>query len=126
MATISMSNPLPPPSVSKVVRRDPEQAAARAPAQVVSAESNAPAKQKPEGVSSSESNFNDLQQLTEQAFADENLRLSISYEKSIGRFVYRGVDRQTGEVVREYPPEEVIERIAHLREIAGIAIDRRL
>jgi flagellar protein FlaG len=52
--------------------------------------------------------------------------LSISFEKSIGRFVYRGVDRETGEVVREYPQEEVIERIAHLREIAGIAIDRSL
>ncbi len=124
MAQISMSNPLPPPSISKVVRREDEKTAADPVVKVASAESSAPEKQKPEGVSSSK--LNELQQLTEQAFAADDLRLSISFEKSIGRFVYRGVDRETGEVVREYPQEEVIERIAHLREIAGITIDRKL
>ncbi len=124
MAQISMSNPLPPPSVNKVVRREVEKVAAPAAPQVASAESKAPEKQKPEGVISS--NFDELQQLTEQAFAADDLRLSISFEKSIGRFVYRGVDRETGEVIREYPQEEVIKRIARLREIAGITIDRRL
>ena len=123
MAQISMSNPLPPPSVTKVVRREDETAASETVAKVASAENNAPEQQKPEGVLNSK--LNELQQLTEQAFAADDLRLSISFEKSIGRFVYRGVDRETGEVVREYPSEEVIERIAHLREIAGIAIDQR-
>ena len=124
MAAISMSNPLPPPSVSKVARREVEKVAETSAIKVTSVESNAPEKQKLEGVSSSK--LNELQQLTEQAFASDDLRLSISFEKSIGRFVYRGVDRETGEVVREYPPEEVIERIAHLREIAGIAVDRKM
>ena len=123
MAAISMSNPLPPPSVSKVARREVEKVAETSAIKVTSAESNAPEKQKLEGVSSSK--LNELQQLTEQAFASDDLRLSISFEKSIGRFVYRGVDRETGEVVREYPSEEVIKRIAKFREIAGIAIDRR-
>ncbi len=124
MANVSMSNPLPPPSVTKVVRREDETAARETVAKVASAENNAPEQQKPEGVLNSK--LNELQQLTEQAFAADDLRLSISFEKSIGRFVYRGVDRETGEVVREYPPEEVIERIAHLREIAGIAVDRKM
>ena len=124
MANVSMSNPLPPPSVIKVVRREDSEATSDTIAKVASVENNAPEKQKPEGVPNSK--LNELQQLTEQAFAADDLRLSISFEKSIGRFVYRGVDRETGEVVREYPPEEVIERIAHLREIAGITIDRRL
>jgi len=119
-----MSNPLPPPSVTKVVRREDETAASETVAKVASAENNAPEQQKPEGVLNSK--LNELQQLTEQAFAADDLRLSISFEKSIGRFVYRGVDRETGEVVREYPSEEVIERIAHLREIAGIAVDRKM
>ena len=123
MAAISMSNPLPPPSVSKVARREVEKVAETSAIKVTSVESNAPEKQKLEGVSSSK--LNELQQLTEQAFASDDLRLSISFEKSIGRFVYRGVDRETGEVVREYPSEEVIKRIATFREIAGIAIDRR-
>ena len=124
MANVSMSNPLPPPSVIKVVRREDSEATSDTIAKVASVENNAPEKQKPEGVPNSK--LNELQQLTEQAFVADDLRLSISFEKSIGRFVYRGVDRETGEVVREYPPEEVIERIAHLREIAGIAVDRKM
>lgn len=68
----------------------------------------------------------ELQRLAEQAFSDDNVRLSISFEKSIGRFIYRGVDPETGEVVREYPPEEVIERIAAIREVVGVAYDAKL
>ena len=124
MANISMSNPLPPPSVTKVVPREVDKVAVGPVSESNFVESNAPGKQKLEGVVSSK--LNELQQLTEQAFVADDLRLSISFEKSIGRFVYRGVDRETGEVVREYPQEEVIKRIAHMREIAGIAIDRRL
>ncbi|MBL6954462.1 MAG: flagellar protein FlaG [Alphaproteobacteria bacterium] len=124
MANISMSNPLPPPSVLKVVQREAGKAAIETVAKPASAESNTSGKQRLEGVPSSK--LNELQQLTEQAFVADDLRLSISFEKSIGRFVYRGVDRETGEIVREYPQEEVVKRIAHLREIAGIAIDRSL
>ncbi|MDA1098934.1 MAG: flagellar protein FlaG [Proteobacteria bacterium] len=124
MENISVLSPLPPPSITKVVQREVDKAATKIVVKSASDESNAPAKPKLEGVSSSK--LNELQQLTEQAFVADDLRLSISFEKSIGRFVYRGVDRETGEVVREYPQEEVVKRIAHLREIAGITIDRRL
>lgn len=124
MADISMLNPLPPPSITKVVRREVDKAAVETAAKPASAERNTPEKQKLEDVSSSK--LSELQQRAEQAFVADDLRLSISFEKSIGRFVYRGVDRQTGEIVREYPQEEVVKRIAHLREIAGITIDRRL
>lgn len=68
----------------------------------------------------------ELQQLADQAFSEDNVRLSISFEKSIGRFIYRGIDSETGEVVREYPPEEVIERIAAIREVVGVAFDAKL
>ena len=124
MANITMSNPLPPPTITKVVQREVGKAAFETVAKSASAVSNAPGMQKLEDIFSPK--LIELQQLTEQAFVADNLRLSISFEKSIGRFVYRGVDRETGEVVREFPQAEVIRRIAHLREIAGIAIDRRL
>jgi uncharacterized FlaG/YvyC family protein len=124
MANISMSNPLPPPSTTKVVQREVDKTAVKTTVKSAFAESSAPEKQKLEGDSSSK--LTELQELTEQAFVADDLRLSISFEKSIGRFVYRGVDRETGEVIREYPQEEVVKRIAHLREIAGITVDRRL
>lgn len=73
-----------------------------------------------------DSKIKDLQRLADEAFEKENLRLSISFDKEAGRFVYRGVDRETGEVVRQYPPEEIIDQIAAIREFAGVIVDRKL
>ncbi|HZD26738.1 MAG TPA: flagellar protein FlaG [Alphaproteobacteria bacterium] len=67
-----------------------------------------------------------LQRLAEQVFATEGLKLTIDFDKASSRFIYRSVDPRTGEVVKEYPPEEVVARIAALREIAGLAVDRKL
>ncbi|MEQ9640471.1 MAG: flagellar protein FlaG [Alphaproteobacteria bacterium] len=76
-----------------------------------------------------------LQEVAAEAFAADNLKLSIQYNKDVGRFVYRGLDPETGEVVREYPPEEVLERIARVRRenqdrlptpATGVALDRTL
>ena len=64
-----------------------------------------------------------LQEVADEAFKGSNVDLQISYNNDAERFVYRGVDRNTGGVVREYPPEEVINRIAKLRQIAGILVD---
>jgi uncharacterized FlaG/YvyC family protein len=73
-----------------------------------------------------EAKIKDLQRLADEAFESEDLRLSISFDKEAGRFVYRGVDRETGEVVRQYPPEEIIDQIAAIREYAGVIVDRKL
>lgn len=75
-----------------------------------------------------------LQRLADEAFAEDNLKLSIKYNKDVGRFVYRGLDPQTGEVVREYPPEEVLERMAKVKrdtedklaQPSGVALDQTL
>ena len=64
--------------------------------------------------------------MADDAFENENVRLSISFDKAVGRFIYRGIDRETGEVVSEYPPEEILDRIAAMREYAGVIVDRKL
>ena len=53
-------------------------------------------------------------------------KLSISYNEASGRFIYKGVDPETGEVVREFPAEEMLDRIAELRTMTGVSIDREL
>jgi uncharacterized FlaG/YvyC family protein len=67
-----------------------------------------------------------MQKLADDAFVNEDLRLSIGFNESVGRFIYRGLDRETGEVKREFPPEELQDTIVALRKIAGIAVDRKL
>lgn len=89
-----------------------------------SAEGSSPSKR--EEVAPNQIKVAELQRLADEAFSEDNVRLSISFEKSIGRFIYRGIDPETGEVVREYPPEEVIERMAAIREVVGVAYDAKL
>lgn len=67
-----------------------------------------------------------LQELADQAFAGAAVELSISYDDSSGLFIYRGLDPESGEVVREYPPEEVLRRMRHLRDLRGLSLDRSL
>lgn len=49
--------------------------------------------------------------------------LQISQDDETGRFVYKTVDVETGEVIRQFPPEEVLNFITRFREAAGLLID---
>ena len=46
-------------------------------------------------------------------------RLQIEREEESGRYVYRFLDHETGEVVRQYPPEGYIDLINYLRSLQG-------
>ena len=61
-----------------------------------------------------------------EAFADARGKLSIRYDEPTGRFVYRELDPETGEVLREFPPEEVLERLARLKSLAGAHLDSKV
>ncbi len=67
-----------------------------------------------------------LQRVADEAFSDSKARLSISYDEPTGRFIYKELDPDTGEVVREYPPQEILKRIAKVRELTGVSVDRKL
>jgi len=52
-----------------------------------------------------------------------NSRFSIDRDRDSGRFVYRLVDSETGEVVKQFPGDYVLRRVAYYRELEGIAVD---
>src|SRR5215212_8841026 len=49
--------------------------------------------------------------------------LSFRYEKELNRVVVKVIDPETGELVREVPPESVIETLKQLRATAGHLVD---
>lgn len=53
-------------------------------------------------------------------------RLVIEHDQAANRFVYKSVDRETGEVLRQWPPEEVMRKLAYLREISGLTVDGKV
>ena len=52
-----------------------------------------------------------------------NSRLQILQHEETGTFVYRTVDVETGEVVNQYPADEVLRRMAYWHELTGLAVD---
>ncbi len=61
--------------------------------------------------------------VSEKIFARDNLRLRIEFDEKTDRFIYLGVDPESGEVVRQYPPEDVLKQSSLLDGADGIAID---
>lgn len=55
-----------------------------------------------------------------QAF---NLELRLTVHEPTREIIARIVNRQTGEVIREIPPERFLDMIAKLREMVGVLLD---
>ena len=66
-----------------------------------------------------------LERSAREAFPDAKGKLSIRYDEPTGRFIYRELDPQTGEVLKEFPPQEVLDRLARMKALAGATVDRR-
>lgn len=52
-------------------------------------------------------------------------RCELTYHDEINRVAIKVIDRDTDEVIREIPPEETLELIQSLWEMAGIIIDEK-
>ena len=70
-----------------------------------------------------EIDFESLREAVDQAFDLQQTRLAIEFSEEANRFIYRFIDRNTGEIIKELPQEEVINQIAKFREIAGLVLD---
>lgn len=51
--------------------------------------------------------------------------LKLSLEKDLGRVVATIEDKRTGEIIREVPPEELVELAKSMRILVGQLLDRR-
>ncbi len=47
-------------------------------------------------------------------------KLSFHLDERVSKPVIRVIDKDTGEVIRQIPPEEMIKRLRHFYEVAGI------
>ena len=53
-------------------------------------------------------------------------RCEFSYHEETKRISIKVIDKDTEEIVREIPPEETLEMVEKMWEVAGIMIDERL
>jgi flagellar protein FlaG len=55
--------------------------------------------------------------------AGPNTKLRIDKDDDTGRFVYKSVDSESGEVVAQFPPETILEMISKFRDPEGLVVD---
>jgi hypothetical protein len=54
------------------------------------------------------------------------LKLRVRFDEPAGRFVYMGVNTESGEIERQYPPDEALRMIARMHETVGQKLDEEL
>lgn len=54
-----------------------------------------------------------------------NTQLKIDHDKNADLYVYKAVDRDSGEVVRQYPADDILRFIAFYREREGLVVDSK-
>uniref|UniRef100_A0A7C5V305 Flagellar protein FlaG n=1 Tax=Caldicellulosiruptor owensensis TaxID=55205 RepID=A0A7C5V305_9FIRM len=60
-----------------------------------------------------------------KAFEAKYTRLEFSIHKDTHEIVVKVYDKETNELIREIPPEKILDIIAKLWELAGIFVDER-
>lgn len=56
----------------------------------------------------------------------DNGRLVIEEDQETGKFVYRIIDRTTGEVIKQFPREEVLRMQQSVNAVRGAILDKRV
>ena len=61
-----------------------------------------------------------------KAIADYNRRFEFSVHEKTGSIMVKVINTETNEVIREIPPEKLLDMVAKLWELAGIIVDKRV
>lgn len=54
-----------------------------------------------------------------------NERLEFSVHEATNRVMVKVFDRETDEVLREIPPEQILDLVAKLQELVGLLVDKK-
>lgn len=52
-------------------------------------------------------------------------RLTMEKNEEAGVVVYKAIDRDTGEVIKQFPPEDLLKLLTYYRRIEGLALDAK-
>ena len=55
-----------------------------------------------------------------------NSKLQITQDESTGTYVYRSIDRDTGALLKQWPPEQLLALREHLKEMEGMLLDKQV
>jgi len=81
--------------------------------------------EKPAGPGQNLPGFEDAKDQVNKALEQLNVKLSFNLNRDLDRMIVKVVNRESGEVVRQIPPEEMLEIAKRMEEMGGILLDER-
>lgn len=57
---------------------------------------------------------------------DAPVRLSFQLHEGSGRMMVRVINEETGDVIKEIPPKEILDTVARIMEFVGLLLDQRV
>lgn len=60
------------------------------------------------------------------AFKDVNVGFKIEVNEKINRTVVQVLNTETGEVIKQFPPEEIVNMLERMYDMLGILIDKQI
>jgi flagellar protein FlaG len=76
--------------------------------------------------SNSKERLNKTLEIANSAFKEVNIGFRYSIDKRINREVVAIINIENGEIIRQYPPEEIINMLARIYDMLGILIDQKI
>lgn len=58
--------------------------------------------------------------------ASQGAQVEFSYHEKTGRYSFKVLDKETGKVIREVPPQKSLDMVAKMFEMAGLIVDEKL
>ena len=72
----------------------------------------------------SENSVNEMTETFNKLMDKINVNLEFTYNKEVDMFNVKMIDKETKEVIKEFPPEEMIENMIKAKDWLGAFIDR--
>ena len=72
----------------------------------------------------SEKSVNEMTETFNKLMDKINVNLEFKYNKEVDMFNVKMLDKESGEVIKEFPPEEMIENMIKAKDWLGAFIDR--
>jgi len=65
-----------------------------------------------------------IKEATNEVLAQLNIQLDFEIDKTLGKIIVKVINRETGKVIRQIPPEEMLKIAKRMEEMSGILIDK--
>ena len=65
-----------------------------------------------------------IKEATNEVLAQLNIQLDFEIDKTLGKIIVKVINKETGKVIRQIPPEEMLKIAKRMEEMSGILIDK--